>query len=261
MTTEKPFFDRGVLVTGGARGIGRVIARAFAAAGANVAISYRTSEDAARGFVAEAERLGRRAFAYRSDTADPDAARRLASEAREGLGRLDVLVANAGVSGPLGWENVPLDEWRQMTDTVLLGEYSIVNAAAAELARSQGNVVLVASISGLAANPRMLAYSAAKAGVLSLARSLALALAPKVRVNAIAPGWVRTDLSSVVYADPKLRDRIERSIPRGRWGEPEDVAKAVLFLASDGARFITGETLVVDGGNLLFWRVGFDRGT
>jgi NAD(P)-dependent dehydrogenase (short-subunit alcohol dehydrogenase family) len=260
MTSTGPFADRGVLVTGGSRGIGRAIALAFAKAGADVGLSYQKEEAAAVAVVEELRRSGRRGFAYQSDAADPDAVRQLVEDAKRDLGRVDVLVANAGIGGPFGWEDLSLAEWRPLLETNLVGVYLSVNAAATELARTGGNAVLVASIAGLRANPRLLAYATVKAGVLSLARNLALALAPRVRVNAVAPGWVRTDLSAGVYGSPELRAAVDRMIPRGRWGEPEDVAKAVLFLASDGARFITGETLVVDGGNAVYWRVGADRG-
>ena len=259
MSESLPFSGRAVLITGGSRGIGRAIALAFARYGADVGFSFRENEDAARATADEIRTLGRRVFALRSDAARPEEAGRLVEETRADLGRLDVLVASAGIAGPLGWENVPPAEWTRVVETDLIGPYWALRAAAPELKRTRGNAVLVASIAGLSAYPEELAYSAAKAGVLSLARSLALALAPEVRVNAIAPGWVRTDMTAPLTANPRTRAAIERGIPRGRWGDPDDVANAVLFLASDGARFITGETLVVDGGDVVTWRMGLDR--
>jgi len=259
MNPDEPSTAHVALVTGASRGIGRAIAMTLAGAGWDIAFSYLKDNASAR-TVAEAIRgLGRRSCSYQSDAARSEEAERLVENARRDLGRIDVLVANAGIAGATGWEDLSLEEWRRGLETNLLGPYWIVRAAAAELKRRRGNVVLVASIAGLSAYPEELAYSAAKAGVLSLSRSLALALAPEVRVNAVAPGWVRTDMTADLYSHPKARRAIERGIPRGRWGEPEDVAHAVLFLASDGARFITGETLVVDGGDLNVWRMGFDR--
>jgi 3-oxoacyl-[acyl-carrier protein] reductase len=259
MTDHEPFSGRVVLVTGASRGIGRAIALAFARAGADVGFSYRESEEAAQATAEEVRALGRRAVVVRSDVARAEDAARLVEETRAELGRLDVVVASAGITGPLGWENIEPDDWMRVVATNLVGPYWTVRAAAPELKRTHGNVVLVASIAGFAAYPEELAYAATKAGVLSLARSLALALAPEIRVNAIAPGWVETDMTAALTSNPRTRAAIQRGIPRGRWGVPADVANGVLFLASDGARFITGETLVVDGGNVLAWRIGLER--
>lgn len=259
MTGDEPFAGRAVLVTGGSRGIGRAIALSFAGAGADVGLTYRESGAAARATADEIRALGRKAVTVASDAARAEDARETVERVRAELGRLDVVVTSAGITGPLGWENVELRDWTRVVETNLLGPYWTIRAAAPELKRTHGNAVLVASIAGLAAFPEELAYAATKAGVLSLTRSLALALAPEVRVNAIAPGWVETDMTAALTAEPRTRARIERGIPRGRWGVPADVAHGVLFLASDGARFITGETLVVDGGNVLAWRIGLER--
>jgi 3-oxoacyl-[acyl-carrier protein] reductase len=259
MTGAEPFSGRVVLVTGASRGIGRAIALAFARAGADVGFSYRESGGAAQATAEEMRALGRRVVVRRSDAARAEDAARLVEETRAELGRIDVVVASAGITGPLGWENVEPADWTRIVETNLIGPYWTLRAAARELKRTHGNAVLVASIAGFAAYPEELAYSATKAGVLSLARSLALALAPEVRVNAIAPGWVESDMTAALTANPRSRAAIQRGIPRGRWGVPADVANGVLFLASDDARFITGETLVVDGGNALAWRVGLER--
>ena len=204
----------------------------------------------------EIRALGRTAHYRAAEATDAEDAARFVREARSALERLDVVVPNAGATGTVGWENKSSDEWHGLLATLLIGPYATVRAAAPELKRTHGSAVFVASIAGLTAYPEEVAYAAAKAGALSLTRSLALALAPEVRVNAVAPGWVRTDMTRFLYEEPSARAAIEHRIPRGRWGEPDDVAHAVLFLASEGARFITGETLVVDGGELLSWRAG-----
>ena len=247
---------RVALVTGGSRGIGRAIALSFARAGYDVAFSYRRDADAADRVGREIGALGRTAHYRLSDANDAEDAARFVGEARSALGRLDVVVPNAGATGAVGWESKSVDEWHELLATLLIGPYATLRAAAPELRRTHGCAVLIASIAGLTAYPEEVAYAAAKAGTLSLTRSLALALAPEVRVNAVAPGWVRTDMTRMLYEATTARDAIAHRIPRGRWGEPEDVAHAVLFLASEGARFITGETLVVDGGELLSWRAG-----
>ncbi|MGI0130173.1 MAG: SDR family NAD(P)-dependent oxidoreductase, partial [Thermoplasmata archaeon] len=205
------------------------------------------------------ERLGRRAIGVPSDAASPAAADGFVRTAVDALGRLDVAIPNAGVGGPEGWESVDPSAWKETLETDLIGPHALVRSARPHLARTRGSVVFVSSISGLVAAPEFIAYSAAKAGVLALTRGLALALAPQVRVNAVAPGWVRTRMTADLHGASGPRETIRRSIPRDRWGEPDDVAAAVVFLASDMARFITGETLVVDGGGSLVWRAGSEE--
>ncbi len=258
MTDSSRSAPRVALVTGASRGIGRAIALSFARSGYDVAFTFRRAAEEAERLAREIVALGRTAHYRASDAADAEDSARFVAEALSALGRLDVVVPNAGAVGTVGWENPSATEWQQLLATLLVGPYATVRAAAPELARNRGSVVLVASISGMISYPEEVAYAAAKAGVISLTRSLALALAPHVRVNAVAPGWVRTDMTRSLYENPSHRAAIERGIPRGRWGEPEDVAHAVAFLASGGARFITGETLVVDGGELQSWRAGRD---
>lgn len=244
------------IVTGGGRGIGRAVVLTFAREGYDVAFTYHAHPETARATAQEVESGGARVV-YRSvDARDEKGLRDFAGEVADQWGRLDAVVASAGLTGPLGWETPSSEDWRVILETNLVGQYYAVRATAAQLKRSHGSAVLVSSIAGGMAYPEELVYATSKAGTVSLVRSLALALAPDVRVNAVAPGWIRTDMTTKVFEDPRSRAAIERAIPRGRWGEPNDVAPAVLFLASDAARFITGETLVVDGGNLISWQIG-----
>ncbi len=258
MTDAAPFAGKVALVTGGSRGIGRAVALALAAEGADVGVSYRKDAKGGREVVTSVERLGRRALAIASDASQPDETEALVQKVRTQLGPIDVLVANAGVPGPRGWEAVSLAAWRETLETNLVGAYSLVNSARPHFAPAGAAVTFVGSVSGLVAAPELLPYSVAKAGLLSLTRSLALALAPKVRVNAVAAGWVRTAMTAALHESAGPREALRKSIPRGRWGEPDDVAAAVVFLASDLARFVTGETLVVDGGASLRWTAGVE---
>jgi 3-oxoacyl-[acyl-carrier protein] reductase len=258
MTDLALLAGKAAVVTGGSRGIGRAIVVALASEGANVAFSYRRDARAARETVAAVERLGRRAIAVPSDAADPTQPEAFVGRARAELGRIDLVVASAGVPGPPGWEAVPSEGWNEVFATHVVGPFALVRAARAHLPPSGGSVVIVSSIAGISAMPSEAAYAASKAAAISLTRTLALAMAPAVRVNAVLPGWVRTDMTRELHETTRTREAILRTIPRGRWGEPDDVAAAVLFLASDGARFVTGEALVVDGGGSVRWRAGVE---
>jgi 3-oxoacyl-[acyl-carrier protein] reductase len=252
------FAGKVALVTGGSRGIGRAIAVALAAEGADVGFSYRKDAKGAREVVGAIEHLGRRAVGLASDAAQADEVEDLVQRTRAQLGRIEIVVANAGVPGPRGWEAVSPQAWRETLETNLIGAYSLVRAARPHFPPGGGSVTFISSIAGLVAAPDLLPYAAAKAGLLSLTRSLALALAPSVRVNAVAAGWVRTTMTAPLHEAAGPREALRRGIPRGRWGEPDDVAAAVVFLASDMARFVTGETLVVDGGGSLRWTAGVE---
>ncbi len=250
------FSGRVALVSGGGRGIGRACALAFAREGADVAVSYVRHADEAADVVREVERLGGRAVAIESDAAEAESARALVGRTLDALGRLDVVVANAGVGSGASWTELSRPEWDRIQHTNAWGPVALAQAAREALSANAGAYIVVASIAGLAAFPEKLAYAASKAAALSVTRSLAYALAPRVRVNAVAPGWVVTDMTEGLHRDVRIRAQIEAAIPRGRWGHPNDVANAVLFLASDDARFITGETLVVDGGESIYWQIG-----
>jgi 3-oxoacyl-[acyl-carrier protein] reductase len=247
---------RVAVVTGGSRGVGRAIVRALAAEGADVAFSYRQDAAAAREVARAVERVGRRTVSVAADARSRAETEKFVAAAAAALGPVDLVVANAGVYRPSEWTDVPTDAWTETLETNLVGPYELVRASRAHFRDGAGAVVLIGSISGLLPFPENLPSAAAKSGLLGLTRSLAVALAPKVRVNAVAPGWLRTDMTRDLEAS--ARDRITRQIPRGRWGEPDDVAAAVVFLASDGARFVTGETLVVDGGQSIRWTAGVE---
>ncbi|MCI4331806.1 MAG: SDR family oxidoreductase [Thermoplasmata archaeon] len=251
MSSASPWDGHGVVVTGGSRGIGRAIALGAARLGADVVIQYRVHEVPALQVVEEIHQLGRRAWAVPGEAAHRTDAQHLIRRAEESLGSIHLVVGNAGVDGSGPMAATTEVSWRRTLETDLYGPFALIQAAAPALRNTGGSAVVVGSISGETASPDSIDYSAAKAGVRAMVRSLALALAPGSRVNAVAPSWVETDMTASWHGSSVEREAIRRRIPLGRWGRPEDVAAAVLFLGSDDARFITGETLVVDGGDSL----------
>lgn len=252
MSHEGPdLADRVAVVTGGSRGIGRAIAEALARAGADVVPTARTAADVE--VAAEAIRdLGRESLAVPADVADDGAVATLFDAVDDTFGRLDVLVNNAGINPAAGMgrpADADLDAFDATVGVNLRGAFTCAKAADDLLhADGGGAVVNVASVSGLVGTPRQHHYTAAKHGLVGLTKSLALDWAPDVRVNALAPGYVSTELTEPLEANDELYRSVLDRTPMGRFAEPEEVADAALFLASDRAAFVTGSTLVVDGG-------------
>ncbi len=241
---------RTALVTGASRGIGRALALGLAAAGADVALSAR-DEDALQHVAREVEALGRTAHVLPADVTDAEACRNLVADAISALGHVDVLVNNAGGSsffGPLldlrfsGWEK-----------TMRLNVDSIVHLSQAigahMVGRGSGSVINVASVAGLTGTPMMAAYGASKAAVISLTKTLAHEWGGSgVRVNALCPGWTQTDLNKDLWADGGADWVKDQAIKR--WATVEEMVGPTVFLASDAASYVTGQALVVDGGQL-----------
>jgi 3-oxoacyl-[acyl-carrier protein] reductase len=227
------------LVTGGSKGIGRAIARELAAAGATVVVGYRSGREEAESVAAE---IGGRAVA--ADVADLAAAKSLVEQA----GDLDILVNNAGVTRDGLIVRMPDDDWRTVLETNLSSVFYTCRAAARGMMRRRaGAIVNLSSIVGLHGNPGQTNYAASKAGIIGFTKSLARELGQRgVRANVVAPGYVTTQLTDVLPEEAK--QAMLANTPLGRLGSPEDVARAVRFLVSDEAAFITGEVLLVDGG-------------
>jgi NAD(P)-dependent dehydrogenase (short-subunit alcohol dehydrogenase family) len=242
--------NRHALVTGASRGIGRAIAEAYAAAGADVALLARDGallEEASKAV----EGHGRRAVVLVADVTDADAVRLAVETAIEQLGHLDVVVNNAGgnsFSAP--FVDVRTAGWHKTVALNLDSTVSVCQAVGPHLLeRRRGSVINVASVAGLTAVPAMSHYGAAKAAVLSLTRTLAVEWAPAgVRVNALVPGWVATDLTEFARRDAAVGQRLLSRVPMGRWATVDEMTGPAVFLASDAASFMTGQTLVVDGG-------------
>jgi 3-oxoacyl-[acyl-carrier protein] reductase len=240
---------RFALVTGGSRGIGRGIALEFAREGANVAVNYRRDEGAAHATVEEIEHLGRKAIALRADVADWPQVERMAADVLAAFGGLDIVVANSGVASRTQtvWD-MDIDHWHRVMGVDLHGAFYTCKATAKHLVdQRRGAIILVSSIGADVCAPLGAPYYVAKAGVNALTKSLAKECAPAgVRVNCIAPGLIETDMGTRMMQH--YGDAILSGIPLGRAGQPQDVGRAAVYLASDDSAFVTGKILRVDGG-------------
>jgi 3-oxoacyl-[acyl-carrier protein] reductase len=230
---------RTALITGGSRGIGRAIAAELANAGATVVIGYRAGGEEAE---ATASEIGCRTI--QADVSDPDEARRLVEEA----GDVDVLVNNAGITRDGLLARMSDEDWSTVLDTNLGGTFNTCRAVVrGMMKRRSGSIVNVSSIVGVHGNPGQTNYSASKAGIIGFTKALARELGSRgVRANVVAPGYISTRLTNELPEE--LRNTMLANTPLGRFGDAEDVAGAVRFLASDAASFVTGEVLLVDGG-------------
>ncbi|HXA53450.1 MAG TPA: 3-oxoacyl-ACP reductase family protein [Solirubrobacteraceae bacterium] len=238
------------LVTGASRGIGATIALALAQAGADVAVNYREREDAAAEVVGRIERLGRRALAVRADVTAREQVHAMVEETQRVLGPIEILVNNAGLLQQKPFAEITDTDWERVLAVNLTGVFLCSQETlGAMLARGSGRIVNVASSGGQLGGPLAPHYSAAKAGVISLTRSLARLAAPDVAVNCIAPGLIETEMAGAEMASEAGRRKLEQ-IPLGRLGAAEEVAASVVFLAAS-APYVTGQTINVNGGLYL----------
>jgi len=242
------FTDKIAVVTGGSRGIGRGIALELATRGATVVINYNASAGAANEVVEQVKAGGGQAMAFQADVSTEDGANNLIKAATDAYGKLDILVNNAGTTRDNVIMLMKPEDFDTVIQTNLRSTWLCSKAAVRSMMRKRyGRIVNITSISGIAGNAGQTNYSASKAGIIGLTKSLAREVASRgITVNAVAPGFVLTDLTKDLPED--ITSKLNENIPLGRWGKIPDVAFATAFLASDEAAYITGHVLVVDGG-------------
>jgi 2-deoxy-D-gluconate 3-dehydrogenase len=244
---------RKAFVTGASRGIGRVIAVALASAGADVALAAR-SEDALAETAAEISALGRKAFVLPLDVTKQADVTAAVDEAIKLLGHVDVVVNNAGGSNFIAsLADTRISGWEKVLRLNLDSAVYVCQAVGPHLvARGSGSVINVASVAGLAGAPGMGSYGAAKAGLISVTKTLAVEWGPAgVRVNALCPGWTATDLNRLLWDTPDGGQAVVARVPMGRWAQAAEMAGPAVFLASDASSYMTGQVLVIDGGQLV----------
>lgn len=236
------------LVTGGSRGIGRSIALALAEHGVKVAVNYAGSEAAAQETVARIVELGSEGIALRGDVGKSEQAENLVKEVLNTWGRIDIVVNNAGITRDNLIMRMKEEEFDQVIETNLKGVFNCLKAATRPMMKQRyGRIINISSVVGVTGNPGQANYSAAKAGVIGLTKASARELSSRgITVNCIAPGFIDTDMTRELSEE--VRSELEKGIPLARLGRPEEIAMAVVFLASEGAAYMTGQTLHVDGG-------------
>ncbi|HEX4991709.1 MAG TPA: 3-oxoacyl-[acyl-carrier-protein] reductase [Rubrobacteraceae bacterium] len=239
---------RVAIVTGGSRGIGRAVALRLAAEGANVAISYRSNDDAAQETAEAVREAGVECAVFKGDVASPEDVQVLFEGVRGTFGRLDILVNNAGVTRDNLLMRMKEEEFDEVLRTNLGGTYLCTRAALRPMIRARwGRIVNVSSVVGLVGNAGQANYAASKAGIIGFTKSVAREVAQRgITANAVAPGYVETELTGSLPEN--VKEAIRTQVPMGRFGEAEEVAEVVTFLAGEGAGYVTGQTIAVDGG-------------
>jgi 3-oxoacyl-[acyl-carrier protein] reductase len=245
------FVGKTAIVTGASRGIGREIALLLAKEGARVAVNYSGSKDKADEVVKLIADAGGEAFAIQADVSDADSVKNMIDQTLERFGSIDILVNNAGITKDNLLMRMKDDEWDDVININLKGVFLCTKGVTRQMMRQRaGKIVNVASIVGVSGNPGQANYVAAKSGVIGFTKTVAQELASRnINVNAVAPGFITTDMTDAL--NEEVKNQMLSVIPLGKLGNPEDVAKTVLFLLSDDAAYITGQTIHVDGGMVM----------
>jgi 3-oxoacyl-[acyl-carrier protein] reductase len=242
--------EKSAVVTGGGRGVGRAVSLAFAREGAHVVINYATRVESAQEVVNEIQKMGRKATAVKGNVANKEDCERIIKTAVDHFGKIDILVNNAGISRPAMLHKMTEEQWDGVVDIHLKGAFLCTQAASSHfMGQQHGRIINVTSVAGIVGTTGQINYASAKGGLVAFTKSCARELAKfGVTANVISLGIVLTEMTHKLQEDPKLREIYLRRILLNRYAEPEDVAPAFVFLASDEACYITGQLLCVDGG-------------
>lgn len=260
-SSDRPLQGQVALVTGGSTGIGAAISRALAAAGARVGVNFRSKPDAARELVNAIARLGGEAVAIGGDVGKEGDVQAIFQQLHQAFGRIDVLVANAGMQRDAAIVDMTLDDWNAVINSNLTGQFLCMREAIrrfdaqgpAEHSRAVGKIICMSSVHDLIPWAGHVNYAASKGGVDLLMRSVAQEVASRrIRVNSISPGAIATDINRGAWETEEKRRELLKLIPYGRVGEPDDVARVAVWLASDASDYVTGTTIYVDGGMTLY---------
>jgi len=237
------------IVTGASRGIGRATALLLAQEGANVVVNYLSSAKKADEVVSQIKKIGSDAVSIQCDVSDETQVKSMMEKVVDKYGRIDILVNNTGIVFDVPFTERTVEQWKKTFDTNVLGVFLCSKYASEQMKRNnQGKIINISSTSGMNSfSPDSMDYDSTKAAVVALTRNLAKQLAPEIQVNSVAPGWVDTDMNIDLPKD-YLEDEMQK-VYMGRMAQPEDIAKAILFFASNDSDYITGSTLVADGGH------------
>lgn len=243
--------DKTAVITGGVRGIGKAIAKKFCENGADVILLYRSNDEEAAKTAEELKSYGTQVHLIKGDVADPQTAAETAAKVKELFGKVDILVNNAGITNDKLMMRMSPEDFNKVISANLSGAFYMMKELSSLMIKKRtGAIINMASVSGLKGNPAQVNYSASKAGIVGMTLSAAKELGRRgIRVNAIAPGFIETDMTAVLTEEQK--EAAAKNITLGRMGQPEDIANAALFLASDMGSYITGQVISVDGGIIM----------
>ncbi len=244
------FKGKSAIITGGGSGIGRAVSIAFAKEGADIGIVDMDLEGI-QNTAQDVSNIGRKAVVFEVDVTNQSAVEGMVKRAINELGQIDILVNSAGIREIVPFLDLPLEEWKRVIEVNLTGTFLCSQTVARHMVKSKinGNIITIASVAGLMGVPLRAAYCSSKHAVVGLTKEMALELAPKnIRVNAVAPAVVETKLSAARLATSEFSEKVKKSFPLGRWGQPYEIANLILFIASKEAEFITGAVYLIDGG-------------